>query len=191
MMYELPTTLEIDGVEYAIRSDYRAALDIIAALSDNDYSEVEKSVALIYILYENPEDINNYEKAIKSALWFLSCGSDEASKKQIKLVDWEQDFQYVAAEVNKQCGKEVRSVDYMHWWTFVGYYLCIGEGILSNIVNIRNKKAKGKKLEPWEKEFYANNRNIIDFKKDSNLSERQKFGKWMEEQLWPQKTESL
>ena len=36
MMYELPTSLNVCGVEYAIRSDYRAALDVLSAFSAVD-----------------------------------------------------------------------------------------------------------------------------------------------------------
>jgi hypothetical protein len=36
MMYELPTSLNVCGVEYAIRSDYRAALDVLSVFSAVD-----------------------------------------------------------------------------------------------------------------------------------------------------------
>ena len=39
MSYLLPTTLTVGGIEYAIRSDYRAALDIFAALADPELDE--------------------------------------------------------------------------------------------------------------------------------------------------------
>ena len=40
----LPESLEIDGVEYKIRSDYRVALLIFKAYNDNKLSDYEKSM---------------------------------------------------------------------------------------------------------------------------------------------------
>ena len=51
MSYELPENVEIDGVLYEIRSDYRAALDICTALSDPELSGEEKAAAALTILY--------------------------------------------------------------------------------------------------------------------------------------------
>ena len=38
----------------------------------------------------------------------------------------------------------------------------IGEGTFATVVSIRDKKAKGKKLEDWEREFYKENKTLID-----------------------------
>lgn len=53
---------------------------------------------------------------------------------------------------------------YMHWWTFLGAYMEIADGLFSQVLYIRQKKAKGKKLEKWEMEFYKNNKKLIDLK---------------------------
>ena len=45
----------------------------------------------------------------------------------------------------------------MHWWTFISYYMGIGEGGLATVVSIRDKIIKGKKLEKYEKEFKQHN----------------------------------
>lgn len=46
--WELPTSVNVDGTEYAIRTDFRAVLDVLTATSDPDLflpdaSEKEKS----------------------------------------------------------------------------------------------------------------------------------------------------
>jgi len=165
MMYELPTTLEIDGVEHPIRSDYRAVLDICTALADNELTSQEKGLALLTILYEDVEAITNLEEAVKKGLWFVACGDDTTpQRKAPKLMDWEKDFSLIVAPVNRIAGCEIRSLPYMHWWTFIGYYYEIGDCAFANIVSIRSKKAKGKKLEKWEQEFYRENRDKIDLR---------------------------
>ena len=50
----------------------------------------------------------------------------------------------------------------------------IGESLFSNIVHIRQKKAKGKKLEKWELDFYKENQSLIDFKQKDQRSDEEK-----------------
>ena len=40
----------------------------------------------------------------------------------------------------------------------------IGDCLFAQIVNIRDKRARGKKLDKSEAEFYRKNRDIIDIK---------------------------
>ena len=61
-------------------------------------------------------------------------------------------------------GFETRASDYIHWWTFLGYFNEVGEGLFTTVINIRNKLNKGKKLDKVEKEFYKENRTLIDLK---------------------------
>ena len=47
MNYTLPTSVNIDGIEHPIRSDYRVILDIISALNDDDFTDREKAIAMM------------------------------------------------------------------------------------------------------------------------------------------------
>ena len=38
----------------------------------------------------------------------------------------------------------------------------VGESLFSQILNVRIKKAKRKKLDDWERDFYKENKNLID-----------------------------
>lgn len=158
-------SIELDGIEYKIRTDYRDILTIFEAFMDNDLSDQEKWTVAVVIFYE--EVPNNLEKAIKQLVWFLNRGEEEKQESQSSkpLYDWEQDEQLIFQAVNKVAGKEIRDLEYMHWWTFIGLFSEIGESLFSNVVNIRNKKNKGKALEKHEREFYKANKNLIDIKK--------------------------
>lgn len=162
-MYELPTALEVNGIEYGIRSDYRVALDICATLSDPSLKNWERAAALL-VLYEDAGTIprDDLEESLKQSSWFLSCGDGLSNKPTPKLMDWEKDFKWIVAPINRVAGAEIRAVQYMHWWTFISYYYEIGDCMFAQIVNIRNKKRKGKKLEKHEREFYNANRDAID-----------------------------
>lgn len=157
----LPKSLNIDGQDYPIRSDYRVALLIFEAFDDRSLNIAEKVQVCVECLFEEvPDDI---EKAYEKASWFLDGGDMPKSKKApTKLIDWKQDEHYIFSAINKTAGKEVRELEYMHWWTFLGLFSEMGEGLYSQVVNIRRKKAKGKKLEKYEQEFYRDNKDIID-----------------------------
>lgn len=55
--------------------------------------------------------------------------------------------------MNKAAGFETRTVKYLHWWTFLGYFNEIGEGLFSSVIGIRQKLNKGKKLENTSRSF--------------------------------------
>lgn len=64
--------------------------------------------------------------------------------------------------VNKAAGLEVRAVPYLHWWTFMGYFESIdAESLFGTVLSIRQKKARGKKLEKYEREFMQNNKALM------------------------------
>ena len=177
----LPTSLEIGGAEYEIRSDYRATLDILAALSDPELGEEDKALAALIILYPGFEDMppEHYQEAVEKCYWFIDGGSTETvDRKHPRLVDWEQDFQYIVAPINRVTGREIRTVEYMHWWTFLAAYYEIGDCTFAQIVRIRNLKAKGKKLDKQDQEWYRQNRHLVDFKTVYTAVEQNTMKQW-------------
>lgn len=159
-MYELPTKL--CGLN--IRPDYRAILDIIKALDDRDLSDEEKAIITIKILFVEWEKIENLQEALEQAFSFINLGATKSSNNKAKLMDWEQDFPLIVSSINRILGKEIRSIDYLHWWTFIGAYQEIGDSVFSAVVNVRRKKAKGEKLDKVESDFYLENKELIDFR---------------------------
>lgn len=183
--WELPTSLEVGGKEYAIRTDYRVILDILAAMNDpeifepgmtEDEKKIEQTMTMLQILYIDFDAIppKDYQEAAEKAVDFIDCGIKGDDKPKPRTMDWEQDAPIIAPEVSKVAGRDIR-VGETHWWEFFGYYLGIGEGVFNTIVSIREKRRKGKKLEKWEKEFYQNNKSLIDLKsKKIERSEEEK-----------------
>lgn len=177
MNYGLPTALDVGGVRHEIRSDYRAVLDIIAALSDFELTNVEKINILLRIFYlEMPADIDD---AIKQCFDFINCGQPEHKGTQPKLMDWEQDFPLIAGAVNQVAGQEIRTAPYMHWWTFIGYYMNIGDCMFAQIISLRKKLKSGQKLDKIEKEFYRNNKELIDLRERVQPEEDELINAWI------------
>lgn len=183
--WELPRTLEIAGQEYNIRTDYRAILDILVAFKDPNLEADERWMVCFDILFPGPDVPEATEEAAEKAMWFINCGQDneeDSGRPTPVVMDWEQDGHLIIPAVNKVAGLEVRSLDYLHWWTFMGYYMEIGEGTFQTIIGIRQKQAKHKKLEKWEQQFYKDNKNIIDLKK--KLTQEEKDVKKELEEKW-------
>ena len=179
-MYSLPTSLEVCGVNYPIRSDYRAVLDICTALSDVDLSDQDKAIVALAILYPGFEEMppEHYQEAIEKCFWFINGGAeDEPTRKAPKLMDWEQDLQYIVAPINRVVGTEIRAVEYLHWWSFISAYYEIGECLFAQIVRIREKKAKGN-LDKQDREWYRKNRHMVDFKQTYTESEKAILEQW-------------
>ena len=167
MTWDLPTSVEIDGVKYNIRNkcDYRIVLDVISALNDNDLEMKNRVQCALFIFYEDLSGCKDIETAIKEMFKIIGNGEDETNSHAPapRLMDWEHDFKQIAPPISRILGYDVRTPGkYTHWYSFLGGYMEIGECVFSTIVSIRSKRAKGKKLEKWELEYLRDHRDIID-----------------------------
>lgn len=164
-MYELPTQIELsDGTILAIRDkgDFRMVLDCFEILNDQELDKQERVFGSLVIFYNLDEfddivKIPDIEEAYDKMVNFFNVNQPESIVKKPKLIDWNYDSTLIFSAVNNVAGKEVRLEEYLHWWTFMGYYMSIGESALSTIVSIRDKIVKGKKLEKYEQEYKKNN----------------------------------
>lgn len=175
MIGHLPQELNINDAKRAIRTDFRTALLIFQAFNDVELSDREKAEVMLKCLYEDFDNIacSDYQEAVEKAAWFLDGGKEyEEAKDNKKVLDWEQDEQLIFPAINKAAGYEVRAVEYLHWWTFIGFFNEIGEGLFSSVVSIRQKKNKGKKLEKYEQEFYKENKQLIEIERKYSAEEQ-------------------
>ena len=174
--WELPTSLEIGGVGFPIRTDFRDVLYLMGIFADPEYEPDEKAAICLRVLYENWENIpdEQYQLALEAAIGFIDGGMPDSGGKQKRprTVDWEQDAAIILPAVNKVLGQEVRAMPYLHWWTFLGAYMEVGESLFSTVLGIRQKKARGKRLERYEQEFYKENRGLINLRKKETEADR-------------------
>lgn len=183
MIGTLPETLPVGGEEYPIRTDYRNVLQVFEAFQDPDLTQEEKWIVAIYLMYEDfscdddvlqaARDGFDLEEATKQISWFISAGQPEKQVLEKPTYNWKQDEQIIFSAVNKVAGRETRELEYLHWWTFLGYFNEVGEGTFSFIVGIRHKLNKGKKLEKHEKEFLAQNMELVKLEKPKTREEQE------------------
>ncbi len=169
-MYTLPKTVTVAGKEFKIRcdGDFRMVLDCLIALEDAELTKRERMLACLVIFYsgiDTIQDLSVFETdeqlsdAVREMFKFINCGQLESPAASVnhKLIDWQLDSHLLSSAINKVAGTEVRALPYCHWWTFMGYFLAIGDGTFAQVISIRNKILQQKKLEKWEREFRHNN----------------------------------
>lgn len=167
--YTLPTSVNIDGVECQFNTDFRDILNIFNILSEPNLLEFERVSIALDLFYKDENYKINIEEAIKIMFAFMSQeeeyeeSKDSGSSKP--LYDWEQDFNIIIAPINRILGYDIRSKEYVHWWTFLSAFMEIGECTFSTYVSIRDKLNKNKKLEKYEERLLRENKDKILLKK--------------------------
>lgn len=181
--WALPRSAEIGGRSYAVHGDYRDILDVIAHLNNPQEEEQTRLYVALALFYEGFEEMpqEDYREALFWLFRFINGGEEETRHGPVhKTIDWEQDRAMIVADVNKVAGCEIRALPFCHWWTFLSWFMGIGDGQLATIVSIREKRRKGKKLTDWEREFYQENRERVEFQKTytpEELAEKERLEK--------------
>ena len=175
--WKLPKEAVICGTRYRIHTDFREILEILGYLDDPDMTEYVRWRVALALFFDGEMPPEHYGEAMGYLAEFISYDTGEARSAH-KLLDWQQDAGVIIADVNKVAGKEIRDVEYIHWWTFLSWFKAIGEGQLCTLVSIRDKLKKGKKLESWEREYYQANKTRVDLKprySSEELAEQQRL----------------
>lgn len=179
--YDLPKSVLIDGNEYPIRWDFRPALDILNLLNDPMLTDRDRGRGCLSIFYPTFDVLppGNYQDAVTQCLWFLRGGQNEIrqDRKPLHLVDWKKDFPYIAAPINRVLGRDCRAGS-LHWWSFLAAYYEIGDCTFAQIVRIRSLKAKGKTLDKFDRDWYRQNRDLVDLPRAYTQAESDLLKEW-------------
>lgn len=193
MAYAVPASIVVKGKEYPITNegDYRMVLDCFSALDDIELEKEYRLISALIIFYEDFNSIGDVtnrpmdeiEALVNEMFTFFNCGQEGSSGVNVdyKLIDWQKDSQIISSAINKVAGKETRAEEYIHWWTYMGYYMAVGESPLATIVSIRHKIVKNKKLEKYEMEFRRDNPQYFNWNRQT--VEQQEADKLVR-QLW-------
>lgn len=191
-MYTLQTTVEVNGASFGIREkgDFRMVLDCFTALNDKELSETERLYACMIIFYEDFNDIEDIFKhkdiftQLRDEMFLFFNQGEENVKSNTnnhRLVDWDKDSNLICSAINNVTHQEIRSLDYLHWWTFMGYYMSIGDCPLATIITLRHKIVENEKLEKHEKKFIQQNPEY--FNRDMRSNEQKEVDEYIRK-LW-------
>ena len=170
-LYQLPEKADIQGTQYGLNTDFRVILKIIEILEQPELPEILRWRVALGLFYDSPVPHDHQQAAMEYLADFLRCGQ-RADRPGPKLLDWQQDASAIISGVNAAAGCEVRALKNVHWWTFLSWFHAMPPGQLSTVVSIRDKLHRGKQLEPWEKEFYGQNKAAVDLKAPETEADR-------------------
>ena len=105
---------------YLIRTSFRIGIQISLCLQDEDYSEEERVLIALNLLYGNgmPQDL---DVAMEGLNWFISCGNDNNKKGSVndkQLFYWDFDNERIFSSFLATYGIDLTKED-MHWFKFI------------------------------------------------------------------------
>lgn len=144
---ELPEAIEINGIEYAVNSDFRTGLGCILDMESSDLTDEEKCILLLRRIYGDviPED---GETAIKLAVKFLDGGKEPPEEENpfadnTRLYSFEKDSALIYAAFRQTHGIDLQKAD-LHWWQFLALFQDLGaDTSFCNLVNLRRRVNSG------------------------------------------------
>lgn len=138
-IYEgLPKSVEIDGKEYEIRTDFKNWLRFSALLDSGLSPGMKASVMMAFFIGEDrPHDI---QKAMKALVGFASRYQPPPRRHGKATMDLERDADYIYAGFLGQYGIDLLESK-MHWWVFLALLDSLRECKLTDIIEIRGMDA--------------------------------------------------
>lgn len=170
-LYQLPWQAYIGGKTYNLHTDFRVILQILTCLEDPELPEILRWRVALELFYDSSIPAEHRQAAMEYLADFLRCGQPEQAPGP-KLLDWQQDAPAIISGVNAAAGCEIRTLEQVHWWTFLSWFHAMPPGQLSTLVSIRDKLRKGQPLESWEKDFYRENKAAVELKRPVSAREQ-------------------
>ena len=170
--WALPLQAQIGRKTYDLNADFRDVLEVMSYLQDPVLPEFIRWQVALGLFFKQEVAPEHSQEAMTYLAWFLTGGNPEGDQPGPKLLDWEQDAAAIVSDINRVAGCEIRALEQLHWWTFLSWFHGIGEGQLSFLVTIRQKRRRGEKLTQAEQEFYRQNKEKVELKKIYSAEDR-------------------
>lgn len=178
----LPTTVDIEGIEYEINSDFRASILFELLMQDVEIEDEEKIIQALQLYYKQRP--NNIEEAINKMLWFYSCGKENDLKSNSKtgsnsekIYDFNYDDEYIYSAFLDQYGVDLNEIEYLHWWKFKAMFKALKED--NEIIKIMGYRSidLSKVEDKKQKEFYKKMKKIYEIPIAISKDEKEKIDK--------------
>lgn len=178
----LPTTVDIEGIEYEINSDFRASILFELLMQDVEIEDEEKIIQALQLYYKKCP--KNIDEAINKMLWFYSCGKENALKADSKtgsssekIYDFDYDDEYIYSAFLDQYGIDLNEIEYLHWWKFKAMFKALKED--NEIVKIMGYRSidLSKVEDKKQKEFYKKMKKIYEIPIAISKDEKEKIDK--------------
>lgn len=162
----LPDSINVQGVEYPIQTDFRTILRYSAqmdTIAEDNLAEIISCMKIV-IYRDFPDDIFS---AISALNWFIKCGKEEKRNRpsnKLLGVNSNQPFDFsVDGELiwsafrrNDVYGIDLLEIPYLHWWKFIAMLDDLPEDTrLHRIMDYRTIDTTNKNLSKEARDVYA------------------------------------
>ena len=128
-LYTLPENVCIDGVSYAVNTDFRVWIEIGNIISSGELNLFEKIEKILTCCYSEKLP-PNLEKAMNGISWFYRCAKEEKGGKDagcdMPVIDFSQDSDMICAAFLHDYGIDLWR-EKIHWWQFKALLLSLNE----------------------------------------------------------------
>lgn len=174
-----PEYVVVDNQKTKINTDFRVAMKCQSIATDSSINEIEKTLAIVYLLFGKEALDGNIEEYVEKAVKFLSCGKEFVEQDiDEPYFDYEQDWGYIKASFMSAYGIDLDK-EKIHLWTF--YDLLNGlpkDCKLNEVISIRVEPLEGKKGK--EREALINAKKSVELKHKKTAQEEELDRKWVE-----------
>ena len=178
----LPTTVDIEGIEYEINSDFRTSILFELLMQDVEIEDEEKIIQALQLYYKKCP--KNIDEAINKMLWFYSCDKENTLKADSKtgsssekIYDFDYDDEYIYSAFLDQYGIDLNEIEYLHWWKFKAMFKALKED--NEIVKIMGYRSidLSKVEDKKQKEFYKKMKKTYEIPIAISKDEKEKIDK--------------
>lgn len=168
----LPTTVDIEGIEYEINSDFRTSILFSLLMEDDEVSNEDKINNAFNLFY--PKIPHNLVEASKKMVWFYCCGKEtnnmksNGSRKEISpIYSFEYDDEYIYSAFLSQYNIDLQDVEYLHWWKFKAMFKGLKED--NEIVKIMGYRSMDlSKVDKTQKDRYKKLKKMYELPKNKS-----------------------
>ena len=174
--------IQIEDTIYTADIDFRTAIRCNEIATDNTIGDFERISGIICTMFgeDAVDNINHYDRLMKWALNYLSCGQEIEQTNEEPDMDYVEDMDYIEASFMSDYQIDLENTE-MDWWKFNKLINGLSNSelgnccVLNRIRNLRNYDTKDikdkKELEKIlkAKEQVALKKN----KKENHLTEEQ------------------
>lgn len=161
----LPETVDIDGIEYRINSDFRISILFELLMQDDELGKRQKLVQGLRLYY--PEIPHNVTMAVDKMIWFYRCGKEtgngghgSGSGRAKQIYSFEYDDDYIYAAFLEQYGIDLQDIKELHWWKFRALFRGLSEDTeFVKIMGYRSVKITSE-MSKEQREFYKKMQSI-------------------------------
>lgn len=136
LLYEkLPESVEVNGISYAIHTNFKDWIAFFDMMADENYRPKEKLIAsLRWFRKEPPPDLLGAWNAL---LQFASCEDtpngeepeETNRKKETNCFSWSYDNAYVLGAFLQCYHMDLRAISYLHWYHFMALFEAIPDDL--------------------------------------------------------------